>query len=428
MHRSLKRHNEFIGHVAVMMSGRTVAALVALFTMPIVARLYLPSDFGVAAVFASFISMVSQSSSLRYEGAIVLPKDAGEAMAVKALAYRILWAAAALALLLLAIYESAGPSWTTLDLLGVWKWLLPAGLLLAGTVHIQECWLIRNKGYGRTSASLLAASTTNSGTRIGLGAWLGSSAWALIAGHLLGMGSQVLVQRFGWKTEVRASTYRAGWAAMKEMARRYADFPKLNAPATLVHNIGSHLPILLFGTLFSPAAAGLYAMADRLSQVPLGIVAESIRRVFLQKAVAITNAGRSLRKAFLLVIGGLALAGLVPFAILWLYGQQLLTFVLGERWSDAGRYLEIMAPWLFSVWVASPCNAVFIVLRAQGFFLVRQTVLAVLKVAVFVLTYLLTADPEWTLRAFAMVIVAANVVTIGQALRIIGQREMNAAS
>ena len=85
MHRSLKRHNEFIGHVAVMMSGRTVAALVGLFTMPIVARLYLPSDFGVAAVFASFISMVSQSSSLRYEGAIVLPKDAGEAMAVKAL-------------------------------------------------------------------------------------------------------------------------------------------------------------------------------------------------------------------------------------------------------------------------------------------------------------------------------------------------------
>jgi O-antigen/teichoic acid export membrane protein len=48
MRSILRANSEFIGNVAVMMSGKTIAAVIALFTMPIVARLFVPSDFGVA--------------------------------------------------------------------------------------------------------------------------------------------------------------------------------------------------------------------------------------------------------------------------------------------------------------------------------------------------------------------------------------------
>ena len=55
----LSKHRVFVGNVATMMSGKTVAAGIALVTTPIVARLFAPSDFGVAAAFLAIVGMIS---------------------------------------------------------------------------------------------------------------------------------------------------------------------------------------------------------------------------------------------------------------------------------------------------------------------------------------------------------------------------------
>ena len=47
----LARHTEFIANVATLMSGKAVAAMIAIFTLPIVARLFEPAEFGLAARF-----------------------------------------------------------------------------------------------------------------------------------------------------------------------------------------------------------------------------------------------------------------------------------------------------------------------------------------------------------------------------------------
>jgi O-antigen/teichoic acid export membrane protein len=372
-------------------------------------------------MFMSIVSIVSQGSSLRYEGAINLPRQPGEALAIMALAYHVLFAVVLLLLLLLAVYEATGWQWATLEMLGAWKWLLPLGALLAGAAQLQDSWLARIKSFHLASASLVANNSITGVTRIGLGAWLGSSVYGLVISQLIGMMSQFCVQCLGTREGLRLALSRFDWQATKELARGYADFPKFNASAAVVRSVGSNLPVLLFGSLFSPAVAGFYAMANRLSRVPLGIVAESIRRVFLQKAATIHNRGGNLRKAFRLVIAGLAATGLVPFTILWLYGQPLLVLLLGEQWLVAGHYLEIMAPWLFSVWTAAPCNAIFVVLRAQKFFLARQTALTIARIVVLAATYLLTGDPEWTLWSFAIVAIVTNFLTIVHALRIIAR-------
>ena len=64
------------------------------------------------------------------------------------------------------------------------------------------------------------------------------------------------------------------------------------------------------------------------------------------------------------------------------------------------------------LWVMSPCNAVFVVLRRQRFWLTLQTVLTTFRLAAFGLAYALGAGPEWTLQAFVVATVAVNLVTI----------------
>lgn len=289
------------------------------------------------------------------------------------------------------------------------------------SLQIQEQWLARKTAFKLVAVSMVLGTVVNSGIRISLGKMSGSSVVGLISSNLLGLLCRLVLQRSASTAIARAIFRHFDLGAMRQIGRQYQDFPKLNAPANLIFSLGQDLPVLLFGVMFSPAVAGFYAMANRLSQAPIVIVARSMRRVFLQKAAAIDNSGRSLHKPFLLATVALALLGVVPFGFLWLFGQPVLQWLLGERWFSAGRYLEIMAPWLLMLWVTAPSNPVFIVLRKQNVWLVLQVWLTILRLGAFVIAYWVSVGPEWTLQAFVVATVAGNLFTIGVALVLISK-------
>lgn len=421
MRSIFQTHSEFIGNVAVMMSGKTIAAAIALITMPIVARLFTPADFGVAAVFASITGIVSSVASLRYAAAIVLPQSAEEAGQIMAFSYRVMLFVCLLLGALLGFLQLSQTSVNTFEMLGGWVWAIPIAVFFMSAVLIQESWLTRKKSFKTLSASLVAFNVSTSGSRIAIGAIAGSSAAGLIGGYFFGLFCRFAAQFAGVKDGIRESFRRLGKDTAIQIARKYSDFPKFNAPAGLVFAMGQNLPVLLFGTMFSPAIAGLYAMADRLCQVPVTIVSTSVRRVFLQKASEIENRGRSLRKAFTLSVAALSLLGLVPFGVLFSYGQPLATWILGEPWAVAGQYLEIIAPWLFLVWISSPCNAVFIVLRKQKFWLTLTTSITLMRLGSFAIAYAVSAGPEWTLQAFVVASMIGNVANLGLAFLLVSR-------
>jgi O-antigen/teichoic acid export membrane protein len=408
----LKRDGVFIGHVMTMMSGKVVAAAIALFAAPIIARLFDPSDFGVAAVFMSIVGMLSTIAAFSYDGAIVLPPEDREALELMTFSYRVSILFCVAMITVIAVLELSGNDLRRVDILGVWKWLLPVGVFLQATVKIQESWLMRRKSFKRASLSLVTGSIVGSGSRITLGIVGGTSVYGLIVGNLMGTTSRMVMQQPLCREGLRAVFRPIEWNVTKRIAGRYSDFPRLNAPANIIFSLGQNLPILLFGIMFSPATAGLYAMANRLVSAPVRAVANSMRQVFKQKVAEINNRGRSLRTAFLKATAGLAVLGLLPVAIIWSFGQPLVGWLLGDRWGEAGRYLEIIAPWIFMIWVTAPCNSVFVVLRKQSFWLAVQTLLTGLRLTVFGFSYLLSLGVEATLQYFVIATVLGNMVTI----------------
>jgi O-antigen/teichoic acid export membrane protein len=409
-----------------MMSGKSLAALIALLTMPIIARLFTPEHFGVAAVFMSIVGVVSSVGTLRYAAAIVLPKDESEAIDIMALAYRISLAICTLVLVSLFAYSLAEVPWSLLEVLGSWMWFLPVGIFLFTSVHINDAWLVRLKSFKRASASIVAGNAATGALRIAFGAAFGSTIPGLVFGYLLGLVARLAAQGGFATAGFRKSVTDFNAGRMRIIAARYSDFPRLNAPAGLISGFGHHLPVIMFGAMFSPVVAGLYAMADRLAKVPVTVVATSIRRVFLQKTAGIQQDGRSLKKAFLLTVGVLACLGLLPFGLVWQFGQEMAVIILGDNWSGAGAYLEIMSPWLFIVWVAAPCNSVFIVLRQQKVWLSLQVGLVLVQSAAFALAFFTDTSAERTLQAFVAATVFMNLVIIAMSLILIIRHDRKA--
>lgn len=415
----VRRNLRFIADVGWMMSGRTLAAAIALFTMPIVARLFDPADFGVAASFMALVAIIAHIASLRYERAIVLPDRDDEAKVIMALTYRILLLTCVVVLCVLLLLDLLSIQVGVLQVLGSWKWLVPLTVLLTAGLQIQEAWIARKQGFRLLAASTTLGSVVNSSMRIGAGIVWGSSIAGLVTSNIVSVSSRIAFQRAASVEGLKSIFHRYGLTALRKKAVNYSDFPRFDAPAGLVFSLGNQLPVVLFGTMFSPTAAGLYAMANRLSQAPITVVAGSTRRVFLQKAAKIRNQGKSLLRAYLLTTGGLVAVGILPFSVIWLYGQTLLVTLLGEKWLEAGSYLEIMAPWLFMLWIMAPTNPIFVVLRKQKAWLLLQTTLTIFRLGAFGLATLVSAGPAWTLQAFVTATVAGNLISIAFAGAII---------
>jgi O-antigen/teichoic acid export membrane protein len=67
-------------------------------------------------------------------------------------------------------------------------------------------------------------------------------------------------------------------------------------------------------------------------------------------------------------IGLLSILSLIPFSIVFFFGEPIFVFVFGENWVLAGQISEILAPWLMINFVTSPISTLPLVLGKQVLF------------------------------------------------------------
>src|SRR5438132_626653 len=67
--------SEFLKNVLTVMTGTTLAQLIPIIFSPVLTRQYSSEDFGVFTLYFSTASIFSLLATLRYEMAILLPKE-----------------------------------------------------------------------------------------------------------------------------------------------------------------------------------------------------------------------------------------------------------------------------------------------------------------------------------------------------------------
>lgn len=112
------------------------------------------------------------------------------------------------------------------------------------------------------------------------------------------------------------------------------------------------------------------------------------------------------------IVAGCAAVAVIPFSILFFCGEDILAWILGEKWREAGLYCEIMVPWLFMMWATMPCAVLVEVLRKQGIWLYVQITHVTLRAGAFGLAYWHNWDAVVTLNAFVLVCVLGNFLVL----------------
>jgi O-antigen/teichoic acid export membrane protein len=395
---SIKRllpRNTFARGVSVLVGGAAGSQLLIVLAAPLLTRLYTPKEFGLLAICVGLLATFSAISSLRYEGAIPLPEDDVEAANVAALC---LLAVALVTLISIALALFAGHSIATLlgaPNLANYFWLLPIGVFCLGTYQVFNYWALRHKSFAAMTNARLKQSVTATilqlvGYRLGV--------VALLSGYVSGLGmGGFLMGKWGLQHPAFREVSLAG---ILKAAKRYRRFPIYSTWSGLFNTAGSELPPLMFATFFSPIAAGLYALTNRVLAMPMSIIGSAIANVFLASA---TDAHREKRLAPLVtaVHDKLAHIAMPPTMVFVLAGPQLFAFVFGENWREAGTFAQWMAPWLYTTFITSPLTTLLIVLEKQRHDLAFEAILLAVRTATLVVGGL-TGDLMVTVALFSM--------------------------
>lgn len=175
-------------------------------------------------------------------------------------------------------------------------------------------------------------------------------------------------------------------AGLTQTLKRYYRFPVIAMPSDFINTFATQIPIFLIAIRFGAGSVALYALTLRVLSGPIGLLANSILVVFKEQA------GRDFREkgncldAYRYTFRSLLLIAIIPFTLLFFFGEPAFVLVFGKDFSMAGRFAEVLAPMYFMEFIANPLSYTLYIANKQLQDLGWQIALLVMTWAAFYLT------------------------------------------
>lgn len=381
--------------------GMLAAQAAALAATPLLTRLYSPAQFGEYALFLSLLATLAPIAALRFDAALPLAADDGDAMALFKTGIA---ATLVLALLVWLITASGlGPLWPghapRAEFATAARWL-PLGLALTGAFQLGAAWQVHG---GRAQRAALGRATQGIGTasaQVGLGA-SGTTAAGLFLGDVLGRALSALAV-MPPTSHLRAATASPG---LLRTASRYRGFATVASGAALLNAMNAALPVFVIGTTSGTVATGLYLLAQRVASLPATLLSSAVSQVIAVQ-LARTAPGAARVALFDATVRDVLRTALAPAIAIGILAPLVFGPVFGAEWRDAGSLATALAPfYLAQVLSASTISAVD-VLELHGQRVLRELLFTVSALAVLSLGF----SRDWPLTTVVAAFSAFGVL------------------
>ena len=399
----------FTRRLSWLAGGMVVGQFLLVATMPLLTRIYSPDAFGLFGVFAAFVGIVGSIMAGRYEFAIPLSTQDEEAAALAVAGTVVTCILTALAAILVWAFGEPLARATSMPGLASLMWLLPPTLFLTGIGQPLEYWSIR-----RDTLRINAA------TRV---AQYGGQAVGQAALGIAGAGPIGLVLGYGLGYLTRAALFVASLTRndlrifattrpmkVREVAWSMRRYPLLTTISSIVKSLTQFLPTILFATLFGPAVAGGFDLAQRLLSVPVRLVGGAASQVFL--AEASQHSVAELQRLFKKTVSRFLLIGMFGMAPILFAGPQLFAFVFGEPWREAGAFAQALILLQLARFVQVPTSQSFNILGRQDLELKTAILGAISLAGSFWVITLLNAGPVTALLIYSVASGASHLVML----------------
>lgn len=331
------KNTEFVKNIVTLASGVIIAAAINAFGLPFLSRVYTSAQIGEYDLIISSSSIMMSVIQLALMLVIMVPSNERESIRIcKIIAlstitgtlifFAVLWIISSkfqifkttmnyhFAVLLMCIYIIAfnieGIYYSYINRVKKYRVLFYTPIIIAG-VNIGISLLLGLIGLGTTG-------------------YLVGSTISQIAGIVF-MGSYA--NPFSGKDN---------FLELLKTLRKYKEYPMVQLPANMIDTVANQMPTQILGRMFDYSTLGGFSMAVKLLNIPIGLLAGPINRVYYRTLVEkINNKENPGDLAFAVVKNNIKVA-IFPIGILMVFGDIIIGFLLGDEWRTSGTYILIM--------------------------------------------------------------------------------------
>lgn len=390
--------SDFFKNVGKLASGTMVAQVITFATLPIIARLYSQEAFGLLAIFSAVVAFISSFATLKYDAALVLPKDDKHAYALLKLSNIVTILITTVCVFFMFLPIPYFESYKSLQI------LIGIGVLLSVNYNNSALWNIRYKNFNYTAISAIIQAAAVFLFQLLLYKYFELK--GLILGNLIGIAVSgiylIYTRKSDWIIYKRVTK-----KDMLDQGKRYIDFPKYFTASNAILSFSASLPIFLFIKYISLAQIGMYGIALRIINHPVSLIANSVRSVILSDFALRKNGNKPILKSYIKILIGLFFVSLVGVAALIVFGNFIITIILGEEWIEAALYAKMLAPLLVGMMIAAPATAAVRVFEMQRYNFIYSVISLIVKLITLLILFSLSD------MAFRYIILIYSFVSLG---------------
>jgi len=362
--------SDFFKNSLILIGGTVVAQLIPLILQLYLRRIYTPEDFGAFSIYFNLLSVFIIFCSLRYEAAVVLPKNDIESINVLSLSLLLTFSFGLLFLIFLFFFNNEFCEWVNFpNKYAIYLYLLPFSAILFSTYQILNYWLVRNKQFKSSAINKISRRFFEGVTQIGFRSFRKSG---LFLGDFIGNLANVLSGIFQINRKSKIKIDQISLRKMRFVAIRYKDFPLYNLGPTLLSSIANILPYVLINKFYTTEELGYIDLAKMVLSIPLAFISVTISQVLFQQVSSKRNNKLSIlneiKKIFLILL----VIGVIEILIIQLWSPFLFGFIFGNNYSLSGEFSKILVFSFVFNFITSSFSSIFIALQKIKYYSVWQ--------------------------------------------------------
>jgi O-antigen/teichoic acid export membrane protein len=350
--------SEFTKNTATLILGTVLAQVVPLLLHPILRRIYTPEEFGVFAVYLNIISIIVIMATLRYEAAIVLPKNNVEAANILSLSFIINFLLCSCFFVLIVFLKDGFCSLINFPLkYSNWLYLLPFSAMFMSFYQSLNYWLIRQKAFKAASINKISRRGVEGVFQLGLG--FKRNVLGLITGDVLGN----LTNLISGVIQVFKNDFKVRYISKNKIVfvlKKYKKFPIYNFFPTLLSSIANSLPFIFINKFYSSENVGYIDLSRLVLSIPLAFISVTVSQVIFQQITSKKNNRQSIKKELIHVLYFILAVAVLEYFVIQFTGPQLFSLIFGDKYYLSGQYSQILMYGYIMNFIISTYSSIFI--------------------------------------------------------------------
>ncbi len=322
-----------------MIFGTGVSQIIFILSSPLLSRIYSPESFGVFATFFAIISILSAFTSGRYELATVLPRKNYNSNNLVLLTIFVSLFSTFLLSLLIFIFNDSLEDIFNFDI-STWIFLIPLGILAVNIFNIFTYHNTRLKKYEDLSTSKIIKSASLVLIQVSIGIF-DKSVFGLLVGHVFShfIGSIKLFFNSLKNNLLEDMSLKK----IKDLSYKYSNFPKYDAPSSILDIASIQLPFLLMIKIGGEIVSGNFFLASRVISIPSALIGQSMGQVYFQELNEAKNMKGFSSNLLKNTIKKLIIIA-APFTVfIYFLSPFLFPVIFGDKWILGGEIAQYLA-------------------------------------------------------------------------------------